>query len=829
MLLRKYSFDGWRRIVAAPPRDGGAGTLSGRYPWIVLVLIGVGCMATASRAPSGQRILDDFSQRSDAAARMRWQAMDTSPPVRTASDGGLLFDCPFARLPDDRFYWDRVVDLDLSAQTALTLDLAVSHPEAFRSLAIYLESGDGWYVWSRPLTRAGRQRLTLLRDDFSTEGTPAGWNRIQRIRLSPWRGSQRVDARLQLVSLRAMSPAVLLVRATGSVPDAGERAVARRVTRYLARRSTALGITHAVIDEDDLTPAMLETARVVVLGYHPTIPDPLYRMIESFLDRQGKLMVFYSADQRLAKRMGFELGEYQVAAVPLQWSAFVFDDPGRWEVPSRVMQHSWNIRSVRPAREDAEIIAWWENAQGERSGDPAWGISRNGTWMTHVLLEGDNLAKENLLVGLLTRWLPDLWPDILAATLDQAGCVGSYTSLEQAVDAIGRDVGALAPDSRRVGADKLSLATQCYRRAQQASRDRRYAEAYRLARACRRLLTEAMAMTLTPRPDEFRGVWDHHAVGWYPGDWQRSAEELRKAGMTAIFPNVAWGGLAHYASTGLPRSSTYERFGDQLTAAMRAARDNALELHAWIVCWNLGGTPAAFREQMRRENRLQRDAQGNELAWLCPAHPDNRRHMLGVVREIAEQRPDGIHLDYIRFPGAHACFCDTCRRQVERRLGQAVTAWPQDARDAGPAADAWSAHRVATINTFVEQVYKTVNVIDPEIVVSAAVFGGYPASVRSIGQDWGAWLRAGWLDMVAPMNYTDDTATFVRWIREQQRGPAAGQRLIPGIGVASSEAPLTADQVLDQLLAARRLGVPGILFFALDLEFREHVLPLLQW
>ena len=210
-----------KRVTTGLPWRWFAGCLG------ILIFVGVPEAWTQNR----ERVLDRFDFDGDAAARAVWQARESTPPVRTASDGGLFFDCPFGRRSEDRFYWDRKVTLDLSGETVLTLDMEVLHPEAFRSFALYLQSGDGWYIWSRPLTETGRQRLTLYRDDFETEGTPVGWDRIETLRISPWRGARGMDTRLRIYGLRASTPSILLIRATDSAPNDGERAAARRATR----------------------------------------------------------------------------------------------------------------------------------------------------------------------------------------------------------------------------------------------------------------------------------------------------------------------------------------------------------------------------------------------------------------------------------------------------------------------------------------------------------------------------------------------------------------------------------------------------------------------
>ena len=74
--------------------------------------------------------------------------------------------------------------------------------------------------------------------------------------------------------------------------------------------------------------------------------------------------------------------------------------------------------------------------------------------------------------------------------------------------------------------------------------------------------------------------------------------------MTAIFPNIAWGGIAHYESRVLPKSVTCDLYGDQLAQCIRAARQYGLEVHPWIICWNLTGTPDENMNRLRKENRL---------------------------------------------------------------------------------------------------------------------------------------------------------------------------------------------------------------------------------
>ena len=112
-------------------------------------------------------------------------------------------------------------------------------------------------------------------------------------------------------------------------------------------------------------------------------------------------------------------------------------------LPGRVRQASHNIRPVFPADRSARVLAYWEDAQGRRSKDPAWVASSRGVWMTHVLLEGDGAAKQRMLLGLLGLLIAigPAAPD-LERTLERLRFATLQPGLEL-LDAVG------IPDSKR--------------------------------------------------------------------------------------------------------------------------------------------------------------------------------------------------------------------------------------------------------------------------------------------------------------------------------------------------------------------------------------------
>jgi uncharacterized lipoprotein YddW (UPF0748 family) len=306
---------------------------------------------------------------------------------------------------------------------------------------------------------------------------------------------------------------------------------------------------------------------------------------------------------------------------------------------------------------------------------------------------------------------------------------------------------------------------------------------------------------------------------------------LARSGVTDVFANVLWPGFALYASRDLPVDPAVAAHGELLAQGLAGAHAAGLKLHAWKVCWSAEKAPPALQARWCSEGRMQMSDAGRALNWLCPSDQRNRDLELSGVREVATRYAvDGIHLDYIRYPDSHACFCAGCRARFERAAGQPVRVWPRDALAGGAQSEAFARWRTRQITDFVRACRAVVRAANPRLELSAAVYGTYPSCVRSVGQEWAEWLRDGTLDFACPMNYTEDPARFQRYLELQMQavGPGLAGRVLPGLGVTASESRLSAVQTIDQVVLARRAGAGGFALFALNPELAEGVLPALR-
>lgn len=324
---------------------------------------------------------------------------------------------------------------------------------------------------------------------------------------------------------------------------------------------------------------------------------------------------------------------------------------------------------------------------------------------------------------------------------------------------------------------------------------------------------------------EGRGWWNHTGTGAWPGDWQRSAKVLDDGRFNMILPNMLSAGVAHYASDVLPRSATFKKHGDQIAQCLAAAKRHGLEVHVWKVNYNLYRAPKDFVEKLRRAGRTQVSVRGEPHDWLCPSHPENIKLELDSMLEIARKyEVDGLHFDYIRYPNRDYCYCDGCRKRFEADTGRKVVDWPKDCHSGSRRAE-YQVWRCKQITRLVAAVHREARKIRPGIKISAAVFGWYPSCRESVGQDWVAWVEAGYLDFICPMDYTEKDKQFTALVAEQLKLVDGRIPVYPGIGATSGRSKLSAQRVRDQIRHARSLGAGGFIIFNFSRKTAEEIVP----
>jgi uncharacterized lipoprotein YddW (UPF0748 family) len=378
-----------------------------------------------------------------------------------------------------------------------------------------------------------------------------------------------------------------------------------------------------------------------------------------------------------------------------------------------------------------------------------------------------------------------------------------------------------------------------------------------------RPLTPLLILTLavagaTPAagaPREVRGLWVVRTALTSPASVAAMVDAASRAGVNTLMVQVRGRGDAYYASRREPRASALSgqpASFDPLALVLRDAHAARLAVHAWVnvnLVADAGALPSSPRHLVSRHpewlmvpsdlaatigdpkgagfvRALASWTRGQsstvEGLFLSPVPQGAADHLAAVVQDLVSRYAvDGVHFDYVRYPGAAFDYSREALRafqhEVERELPRGERAALERRQRTAPLVwtqmfpQRWDAFRRAKMTALAQRLAGVVRRVRPGAVVSAAVFPDPQAAVAVKFQDWPRWAAGGVLDAVCPMTYATDLAAF----RGQVEGARAAVRGVPlwaGIGAYR----LSADDASSQIGEARAAGVDGVLLFSYD-------------
>jgi uncharacterized lipoprotein YddW (UPF0748 family) len=254
-------------------------------------------------------------------------------------------------------------------------------------------------------------------------------------------------------------------------------------------------------------------------------------------------------------------------------------------------------------------------------------------------------------------------------------------------------------------------------------------------------------------------------------------ETARAAGANGVIAQVMGRGEAWYSSDILPPAYVLETY-DPLEHLISRAHEMGMEVHAWVnafLTWSAPWPPAdsshvchAHPEWFMADlggrsslsyTREECDAAGIVGATLSPAVAGVRERLAGICVEIATGYDvDGIHLDYVRYPGTGFGFEPEARAGFFLETGiDPVDIYPSRGwtTSAAPGWEGdWLSWRARQVTESVRTVRAALRRSAPGLPLSCAVISDPMAAASDYGCDWRSWLTEGLIDFVCPMAYT---------------------------------------------------------------------------
>ena len=725
-------------------------------------------------APNGAKIVKSWGCLTNAASVSAAVRVDTTtPPVRFQEPGVVVMPVDFTQDPPPaRANWDVKLPCDLRLWPGIQFDFYCDDLTQFSSFSCYFKSGDGWYHGSfSPDEDGGWQRVTVSKSQCGVEGRPEGWGRISMVRISGWRANTgKARCAIANVAVIGGDPDVAVVYADSLAAKGGPE-----VKSYLNFAGTvsaslkAIGVESVIVADTDLTADALKGMAAVVLPYNPSIPADKIGLLRAYVAGGGRILACYSQPQEITELLGVKITGAKRPGEDGGAAIAGFLKTG-WGLPGQPAfspQASWMTRIPAPGP-GIDVVAEWADGKRKAIGIPALVRSKSGLFMSHVWLGGTEGAPAELMRAIACDLAPSLRTKIAAHE------------------------------------------------------------------AAARKKSEEMKAWLADQPSkrgEHRAFWCHSARGLGGDrDWDASVKFLKDNGFNVILPNLCWGGVAFYPSKVLPAAADVVTRGDAFAQCRDACRRHGVKMHVWKVCWNMGSyTSKSFEEKMVAAGRTQVSAKGKaHPRWLCPSHPDNQQLEIDAMVELAKMGPDGIHFDYIRYPGGEFCFCEGCRTRFEAKLGRRVENWPADVSgEKATLRKEWREFRTGNITKVVKTVSERVRKEAPGVQISAALFRNPISDPETVAQDWPSWCREGLLDFACHMDYVDSAAMFRSQVKTQMAS-VGKVKMYPGIGLSCWQND-GADGVklARQIQVARDLGLDGFTVFNFDRR-AERVLPLMR-
>lgn len=289
------------------------------------------------------------------------------------------------------------------------------------------------------------------------------------------------------------------------------------------------------------------------------------------------------------------------------------------------------------------------------------------------------------------------------------------------------------------------------------------------------------------------GLWIRASSIAHADSMFKVVERATELGVTDIYAQVVIAGYAYYESDILPRSQYLSRVSepeyDPLDSLLRAVRSKPIRVHAWVnalLVWSLDEPPDSVshvlyshpewfltdvhKRRMAHYTHQQWESLGLEGLFLDPYQHEVREYLARVCGEIARKYPvDGIHLDFIRYPGILWGLPDTDEAMIFAGLEADTLRWLNLTRYPRlPFYLRWMAWHYSLLNQAKEQtIFQTVehvrrsikkSALNKNCLLSAAVFANPSLAQYRFAQGWWRWGEV--LDFPVVMSYTQDISLF---------------------------------------------------------------------
>ena len=332
--------------------------------------------------------------------------------------------------------------------------------------------------------------------------------------------------------------------------------------------------------------------------------------------------------------------------------------------------------------------------------------------------------------------------------------------------------------------------------------------------------------------DEMRGVWvrpTEHTEEQIIA----TLNNLKENGFNAVFLETYYHGKTIFPS------KTMNKYGftvqnpqfadfDPLKIWVKEAHKRGIKVHTWFQSFYVGNSnpysdSSSILALHPEWGNKTKNTAGNVGAtkssaehngyFLDPANPEVQDFLEELITEIiTEYKPDGINLDYIRYPNSNPRnvggawgFTEYARNDFQAMYGVD----PIDLTISDAAWYDWNVYRRNAITNFVQKIGTLGR--EHNTYISTVIFPDIASAISTKQQDWRNWSKNNYIDGFTPLFLTYDSKMLSSMMRDVMSVKAPETELYAGLFVTFMGG--TSEDLVRQIFETRKMYSNGIILF----------------
>lgn len=346
----------------------------------------------------------------------------------------------------------------------------------------------------------------------------------------------------------------------------------------------------------------------------------------------------------------------------------------------------------------------------------------------------------------------------------------------------------------------------------------------------------ALANAIPYKDNELKGTWIRPTETSYEAI-TATLDKIKASGIDNIFLETYFHGKTIFPSKTmamygfLPQNEKFAGF-DPLRVWVDEAHKRNMKVHIWFETFYVGNKNPKDNPQSILAvkpawgNKTKRDFDSTDAVsslsehggyFIDPANPEVQEFLQTLITEIIQTyHPDGINLDYIRYPQSIAAkyagydlsnwgYTEYARNDFKSKYGKD----PIDIAYGDPLWPAWDRYRQDKITSFVLRISNIARA--NKVMLTAVIFPDRDKALEVKQQDWRTWSALNYVDGFTPLLLTCDAKTANTMMQDVIKNKSSCTKLYAGLFITFMDG--SSEDLLRQIHESRKLNADGVIVF----------------